>query len=110
MPELVEALAASCALSFVSEVGFDQVVLASDCLSVVQRIKSTTMDCSYMGVVIQDIQKMAASFSSISLCHVPRSLNESAHILARRAELYGFISFRHVIPDCIRETLCTDYV
>jgi ribonuclease HI len=109
-PELAEALAARRALSFASEEGFDQVVLASDCLSMVQRIKSTTMDRSYLGVVIQDIQKMAASFSSISFCHISRNLNESAHILARRAELYGFISFRHVIPDCIRETLCTDYV
>jgi ribonuclease HI len=109
-PELAEALAARRALSFASDEGFDQVVLASDCLSMVLHIKSTAMDRSYMGVVIQDIQKMALSFYSISFCHVPRSLNESAHILARRAELYDFIFFKHVIPNCIWETLCNYYV
>jgi hypothetical protein len=56
-PELAEALAARRAMSFAIEEGFDQVVLASNCLSVVQRIKSTTMNRLYMGVVIQDIYK-----------------------------------------------------
>jgi ribonuclease HI len=108
MPELAEALALRRALALASEEGFEQVMVASDCLSVVQRIKSTTQDHSYPGVIIQDMKKMASSFVSCSFFHISRKLNESAHVLAKRSELYGFVVFRDVPPDCIREILCND--
>ena len=41
-PELAEAFAMRRALALAREEGFEQVMVASDCLSVVQRIKSTT--------------------------------------------------------------------
>jgi ribonuclease HI len=40
-PELAEALALRCALALAREEGYDQVMVASDCLSVVQHTKST---------------------------------------------------------------------
>jgi hypothetical protein len=94
---------------FASEEGFVKIRLASDCLSVIQRIRSTTMDRSFLGVVIQDIKKMASLFSSCSFLHVPRLLNESAHVLARCSEQFGFASFRLEAPVCIHEILCNDY-
>jgi ribonuclease HI len=71
------------ALSFTREEGFDKIMLASDCLSVVQRINNTAQDRSLLGVVIQDIKMEATLFTSCSFLHVPRKLNESAHVLAR---------------------------
>jgi hypothetical protein len=67
------------------------------------------MDRSFLGVVIQDIKKMASLFSACSFLHVPRLLNESAHVLARRAEQFGFACFRFAAPACIQEILCNDY-
>jgi ribonuclease HI len=108
MPELAEALALRHALALASEEGFEQVMVASDCLSVVHHIKSTTQDRSYLGVIIQDMKKMASSFVSYSFFHISRKLNESAHVLAKRSELYGFVVFRDVPPDCIWEILYND--
>jgi ribonuclease HI len=108
-PELAEALAIRRALAFVREEGFDKIMLASDCLSVVRRINNSTLDRSFLGVVVQDIKKEATLLSSCSFLHVPRKLNESAHVLARRSELSGFARFS-VAPDCIREILCNDLI
>jgi hypothetical protein len=85
-------------------------MLATDCLSVVNRINSSTLDRSFLGVVIQDIKKDAAMFSSYSFFHVPRKRNESAHILAHRSETFGSVSYRFVAPECIQGILCNDLV
>jgi hypothetical protein len=61
-------------------------------------------------VVIQDIKNTAALFKSCSFVHVPRSLNESVHVLARNSELLDFITFCNYVPVCIQEILCNDYV
>ena len=53
-------------------------------------------------VVIQDIKAIAAGVS--------RLLNNSTHILARRAEQYVFMIFRDGGPDCIRDTLRNDLI
>ena len=53
---------------------------------------------------------MGAGFSSVSFCHVKRSLNEAAHLLARSCDVsgVGFISVS--APDFIRKTLCNDVI
>jgi hypothetical protein len=78
------------------------------CLSVVNHINSSTMDRSFLGAVILYIKKEAKKFVSYAFFHVPRKRNEAVHILARRSEAFGFVSFRFVTPDCIQETLCND--
>jgi ribonuclease HI len=109
-PELAEAVAVRRALALAREENLEDIKLASDCLSVVQRINTTSMDRSYLGVVIQDIKKTAALFKACSFVHVPRSLNESAHVLACNSELLGFTIFRNSVPVCIQEILCNDFV
>jgi hypothetical protein len=101
MPILAKVLALRRALALAREEGHDQVMVASDCLSVVQHTKSTAQDRSYLGVVIQDVKKMAASFSSCSIFHISRKLNESSHVLARRFELSSSVMFHFVPPHCI---------
>jgi hypothetical protein len=61
-----------------------------------------------VGAVVADIKLKSRSFSSVSFCHVKRSLNEAAHILARSVDVtsLGFISTS--APDSIRKTLYID--
>jgi hypothetical protein len=96
------------AISLAGDEGFGRLQVVSDCLSVIQRINSTTTDRSIVGVVIQDIKHLADSFEEVSFTHVRRHCNESAHILARSAERFISSTFRNFGPDCIRQTLCND--
>jgi ribonuclease HI len=107
-PELAEAIAVRRALALAREEGFDKIMVATDCLSLVNRINNSILDRSFLGVVIQDIKKEATLFNSYSFFHVPRKRNVAAHVLARRSETFGSVSFRSVPPECIREILCTD--
>jgi ribonuclease HI len=109
-PELAEALAIRRALALAREEGFDKIMVASDCLSVVHRINNSTQDRSFLGVVIEDIKKETMSFTSYSFFHIPRKCNESTHVLAKRSELSGNVRFCSVAPDCIRDILCNDLI
>ena len=54
-------------------------MLASDCLSVVQRITGKEKDRSFCGAAIQDIRELISSFSACSLVHVRREQNVAPH-------------------------------
>jgi ribonuclease HI len=110
MPELAEALAIRSAVTLARDEGFDKIKLVSDCLSVVQRIGTASRDRSIVGVVVEDIKSLAKSFLSVQFSHVSRSCNNSAHSLARRAELSSPVFYRHLVPEFIRDKLCIDYV
>jgi hypothetical protein len=88
--------------------GFGKIMVVSDCLSLIQRVNSSVLDRSNVGVVVQDIKFLARNFDEISFSHVRRHCNESAHILARSAESFSSSVFRNFTPDCIRQTLCDD--
>jgi ribonuclease HI len=108
--ELAEATAIRFALSWANEEGLDNLFIASDCLSVVQRLNSSERDRSACGVVIQDIRALMASFNKCSISYVSRVQNYAAHHLARSMELACKSVWRGVPPDCIRETICIDSV
>jgi hypothetical protein len=63
-PELAEALAIRRAMTLAREEGYDKIILATDCLSMVHRINSSTLDRSFQGVVIHHIKKEAEMFNS----------------------------------------------
>jgi hypothetical protein len=108
IPELAEAQALRLAILFAQEEGFSKVIVGSDCLSVIQRLISTTVDRSLFGPVIEDIKRLAMTFSSCEFRHVYRSLNVAAHILARSCASFPSSVWRGVSPDCIREAICND--
>jgi hypothetical protein len=109
-PEEAEALALRRAVLLAQEEGFDQVIFASDCLSLVQRLNSSRMDRSSAGILVHGIKTMTNSFTSISFIHVKRNLNEAAHILAKSCLSVSSSEIFHSVPDCIRETLCIDVI
>jgi hypothetical protein len=104
-PEYAEALALRRAVSLAREEGYDRVTFASDCLSLIQRLNSSVLDRSSVGILVAEVKHMTKSFSSVSFCHVKRNLNEAAHILAKTS-LFSSCFFDSV-PDCIRGTSCT---
>jgi ribonuclease HI len=108
-PEVAEALALRHAVSLAGDEGFDNVVIASDCLSLVQRINSSTVDRSQVGVLVQDIKARSSSFAAVSFIHVYRNCNEAAHTLARSAERFVSVIFRNCTPKCIRQTICNGF-
>nr|XP_051190257.1 uncharacterized protein LOC127303581 [Lolium perenne] len=57
-PELAEAMAIRLALSWAKDEGLDGFIVASDCLSVIQRIKADERDRSLCGSIIHDIKKL----------------------------------------------------
>jgi ribonuclease HI len=107
-PEIAEALAMRRAITFARDEGFSNIIVSSDCLSVVQRVIAGEEDRSLCGPVIHDIRRMAASFVSCSFNHVKRGLNCAAHSLAKLSEFSVCSVWRGVAPDCIREILCND--
>jgi ribonuclease HI len=65
--ELAEALAMHRAISLAKDVGFENIIISSDCLSVVQRVTVGTDNRSLCGPVVRDIRKLARSFTSYTL-------------------------------------------
>jgi hypothetical protein len=108
IPDLAEALAVRRALSCALEEGFSRIIVASDCLSVIQHVNSSVTDRSLYGAVIEDIKTCSNLFSSCAFLHVFRVHNVAAHQLAKGCLSSVNSVWRGVPPDCIREALCND--
>uniref|UniRef100_A0ACD5UMW3 Uncharacterized protein n=1 Tax=Avena sativa TaxID=4498 RepID=A0ACD5UMW3_AVESA len=111
IPELAEAMAVRFALSFAQDEGLDNLILASDCLSVVQSAKASTRDRPLCGPVLEDIKSLMASFNSCSIRHVYRGQNVAAHCLARSSDDSSLSIWRGVSPVFRIQfvlTLCLD--
>ena len=106
-PEITEAIAFRHAVYFVSALPYDKVIVASDSLNVVQKIKSANKDRSETGVLVEDI-KHAARAIAFSFIHVSRNCNEVAHVLARSAVQLSESVWFHEAPEFIRASLCND--
>ncbi|XP_074341817.1 uncharacterized protein LOC141679208 [Apium graveolens] len=84
-PDLAEALSIRDALSWLKEKEYANTVLESDCLQVVQAIRSSFVCFSYLGRVVDECHKLLVSLSSknVKFKFVKRSANKVAHYLAR---------------------------
>jgi hypothetical protein len=109
-PEMPEAMAVRRALNFAADHKFSNVIVASDCLSLVQRLCSSQEYPSLVGLVVTDVKRMVVNFDNATFRHVMGSLNKEAHILPRTCDVssLGFIS--RSTPISIRKTLCIDVI
>jgi hypothetical protein len=82
-PELAKAVALRRAVQLARVERVDNVICETDCLSLVQRLKSSTMDRSTFGMVVAEIKGFGRVFSSISCRHVKRVFNQAEHLLAK---------------------------
>ncbi|XBH87505.1 hypothetical protein VPH35_074951 [Triticum aestivum] len=107
-PELAEAIVVRHALSFTEEAGFQSIIMASDCSTIVNKVKNVTTDRSQIGAIIYDIKSRALKFKSCMFTHVNRSCNVASHVLARSAEHDPGSCWFNVVPDVIRTIVCTE--
>ncbi|KAL8117175.1 uncharacterized protein LOC141724971 [Apium graveolens] len=80
---MAETLAIKEALSCIKSKGWSKVVVESDCLTVIQAIRSKTPMVSPLGRVVQSCRNMLVESNTVSLFFVKRSANMAAHELAR---------------------------
>ncbi|KAM6575627.1 uncharacterized protein LOC133039781 [Cannabis sativa] len=101
VPAVVEALSFQEALSWIKDHSTSPVWVETDCLLVVQALRSSISLASYFGCVIQECKALLASLRNVGFCFVKRSANKVAHEFARASLLY---------PDCIfsMENIPTD--
>ncbi|KAL0408340.1 UNVERIFIED_CONTAM: hypothetical protein Sradi_1768400 [Sesamum radiatum] len=84
--EVCEALATRKAADLAVLNNWNNIILEDDCLSLINKLKSTIADCSNTGPLTFDIKATLRSCNSYSFSHVSRDSNVLAHKLAKCAE------------------------
>ncbi|KAM6561714.1 hypothetical protein CsatA_030953 [Cannabis sativa] len=82
-PEMAEAMGVREALSWIKKKAWHGVVVESDCLSVIQAIRSNLPLLSYFGSVISDCKLLLEQIGDVSIYFIKRSANSVAHSFAR---------------------------
>lgn len=96
-PTLAEAISVKEAPSWSKEMKWDTVTVESDCLVVIQLIRSAVPLQSRLGLIIEDCRELARHFNNIKLYFIKRSANISAHEL---------VQVSHMYPDRITDLEC----
>ncbi|KAL4325014.1 hypothetical protein GQ457_11G023740 [Hibiscus cannabinus] len=78
-----EAIACKQAVQFAKELGFSNVVIEGDSLTVLKKIISCALDRSILAPIVFDIKELSLDFHSIIFSFVRRDANNAAHVLAR---------------------------
>ena len=91
-PSEIEAMAATRALEFASEVGISEAILESDSLLVIKALATKDIGLAPYSLLIQDAYRCAQAFSLLSYSHTKREGNRVAHDLAKLAM---------TIPNCV---------
>ena len=81
----VEALAALKAVTFAHELGFRRATLEGDSLGQVKALKSIECSLSPIGLLVDDVKRVANSFERLLYSHVKRNGNRVAPSLAKNA-------------------------
>ncbi|KAL8116399.1 hypothetical protein AgCh_022772 [Apium graveolens] len=106
--EIAEAIAVKEALSWVKSTGWRWVVLESDCLTVVQALRSKISMSSPFGGIIAECRKMLLDLN-IELLFIKRSANMAAHYLARESRSFpGRVFDRRSVPIELQSILLAD--
>lgn len=83
--EMAEALGFKEALSWVKTKQWREVILETDCIRVVQAMRSPIVLASTFGLVIEDCKKLVHDIANAEYYFVKRSANRVAHCLARQS-------------------------
>ena len=107
IPEVAEAMALRQALILANNLNIPNIMVASDCLSLINKVKGL-VDRSPIGAIVHDIRKCATKFGSCTFIHVNRTCNEAAHVLAKSAEHDVWSCWINEFPDVIRTIICIE--
>ena len=109
--EVIEALAALNALSFVFELGFRSTFLEGDSLELTQGLKSEERSLSPTGLLLEDVKMFANNFVRLLYSHIKRNDNGVAHSLAKNALcILDFQVWMEDVPSHIVSILQLDVV
>uniref|UniRef100_A0A803QI56 Reverse transcriptase n=1 Tax=Cannabis sativa TaxID=3483 RepID=A0A803QI56_CANSA len=102
-PEVAESIGIREALSWIKRHNWQHVTLETDCLTVVQAIRSEVKMISMFGQIIQECKNLLLELKTISMLFVKRSANMVAHNCAR-ASIF--------VPGCIfdMESVPSDHI
>ncbi|OMO77333.1 hypothetical protein CCACVL1_15074 [Corchorus capsularis] len=81
-----EARAALKAIEWSKDMGFKDVILEGDALTIIKKLSSKLQDLSPIGTFIEEIKLHSSLFNSCTFSHIGRDGNTTAHALAS----YGF--------------------
>ncbi|KAK5811005.1 hypothetical protein PVK06_026322 [Gossypium arboreum] len=87
-PVMAEARACLQAVTMAKEMGFQDVVVEGDALTVIRKLKSSDDDLSNIRSLIREIKGRACRFKSLSLEYILREANHAAHGMARVGRQY----------------------
>lgn len=108
-PEFAEAIAVKEALSWIMQMKWPKVILESDCLIVIQAIRSKTPMRSRFGEIIAECRRHLQCLNNVELFFVKRFANAVAHELARAAYSYPDRIFdRSSVPIKVRDCIMAD--
>lgn len=108
-PVLAEAIAVKEALSWAKEMESRPITVETDCLVVVQLIRSTAPMRSRLGQVIEDCRDLIRLNNNFKLYFVKRSANMSAHELAQVSHMYPDRTFNsQSIPASVQLCIQND--
>ena len=85
-PEMAEAIGVKEALSWIKRKSWQRVIVETDCLTVVQALRSPVSMDSYFGSIISDCKSLWKD-TLITVIFVKRSANCVAHAFARASRL-----------------------
>ena len=108
IPEVAEAMALRQALILANNLGIRNIMVASDCLLLINKVKGLGFDRSPIGAIVHDIRKCATKFVSCTFIHVNRTCNEAAHVLAKLVEHDVGFCWHSEAPEIIRTIVCTE--
>ena len=99
-PLITKAKAASKALQFAAELGFNRVILEGDCQVLIKALKEDGIFLCTDSLFIEDARFYARLFNELRYSHVKREGNKVAHSLTQytlgildsvvHADIYGF--------------------
>ena len=110
-PKTAELIAIREVLSWIKRLGYDQIVLESDALTVVKALlSSSTSDFSSFGSLVDNCKSLIAEMNSVSVSFVPRSANSVAHLIARAAStISDRMEWLSTPPQLIVHALMLDF-
>ena len=107
----IEAMAASTALTFATQVGFHRGILELDSLVLTTVLINNNTYLSMNGLLMEDIRFNASFFNQLLYYHVKREGNKVAHKLARHALcISDFSVWMEDVPPPIHSVVLDDIV
>jgi hypothetical protein len=110
-PVCAEAMAALFALELCCDLGYVNIVSEGDSLQIIKGVCDSDYPLDRIGHFLEAIKQKVGGFSVCKWSHCSRDANEVAHLLARRASLYGLCNVwtdnmpLFISSACIRDFL-----